>query len=411
MKVMKHLIDFRDFVYDGKDFWISARAFNGLLKLDFDKNKASYVTGFKNTTQNVELHGSVINTEDKIYFIPSLESTLDIYDKRSGSITSVSIYPQDMAWHCLSAYLVENKIVFLPFQSKDIICYDIETGKLFTIHNWEEEKGLKFTAEGYFFCGCGTVRGERLYAVSQRNEGVMELNIKNMSIIWHRISDIPISFSTMTDDGDFLWMSANKEKAFVCWDIERNTTRKYGNFPDNYKFNIENGQPFCNLVDCGDRILAVPLRANMSLWVEKETGIINECKQLNQGEIIRNDSNDTEEYRLAKTINKDSILLVSCRDKAIIKYNWKQKSLERKFIDITVDIQTGILKTTIDNSNKPNISFTIENDMVSLAAFLDYVNLKSEKQDMVKATGTEENVQDIGIGNKIFSMIKESLAK
>ena len=404
---MQHVIDFRDFVFDDKNLWISARSINGLMKVDYEKSKATYIAGFRNTTQRIELHGPVINTEDKIYFIPSLGSTMDIYDKIRGTVTSVEIYPQDMVWHSLSAYLVSNKIIILPFQTQNIICYDIESEEIITISQWEEDSGLKFTEEGYFFCSCGTVRGELLYAVSMRNNGIMELDTNDMSICWHHLSDHNMTFSTLVDDGKFLWMAANKGEIFIGWNIKDNIVKIYNNFPRDYKVNKELGIPFCSLIDCGNKILAIAIRANMSLWLDKETGVIIECSLLNQTGINHILPGDIEEYRLAKKLTEDTILLISCRDRAIVKYNWKQETIERNFIDITEEIQMGILDTDIEILKRTNTSLVINEDMITLDAFLNY--LKQEKQDIIPTIESGENTQQSCFGYKIFANVKQSL--
>lgn len=402
---MRHCIDFRDFVSDGKNLWVSPRSFNGLMRLDIDQINSEYITGFENTMQSIELHGSVIETEDKIYFIPSLGGNLDIYDKKTKTIESVSVYPEDMEWHCLSAYLVQNKIVLLPFLIDYIVCYDIVTGEILKIAQWEDENGQKFLAEGNFFCGSATVRGNYLYAVSQRHEGIMIFNILNMSIEWKYLSNQCLAFSTLVDDGKWLWLAANNDAAFIQWNIETNESRLLNNFPKHYHYNVETGIPFCSLVDCKDRILAVAIRANISLWLDKETGDIFECELLRQEDIISFNPNDQEVYRLAKKIDEYTILLISCKDQSIVQYNWMLNTIKRDIFNLTLDIQDRILETRINISKKSNSGLIIDEGMIELDSFIHCIGLtgKSDKQ----------KVQNDGytIGAQIFEMVKNELRR
>lgn len=383
--------DFMDIYDDGRYLWGSAMDLNGLFCIDRVTGSCEVVDYFDVYNKFKNFYCAIYGKKGKLYFFPNRDRAITKYDtvKRIFKRIPVEIINDVLVYYHVKADL-GKKIVAFPcvcgevknLTADNIIVLDVETDHVdycpmkLTVDNEEQ------------FCvtGCAVTEEGLIYAVSFNHDGIYSFDTDKGEGCWFKIFDSSCAYSKIIRNGNIFWLVKAGDIKIIKWNIIDNSYEEYGDFPKGFDPGEDSvSYPFCEILDLGDKLLAVASFANMSLFINKADGSISKCEAMAQPVAKDAPYDSVDEYRFAWQ-RENEIIAYSNRFRAFVffdlDFNLKRRSscsvpteaLNKNFkMDVDLDVNNRVFYEgtysleqlfSIEKSNQSNRPYAAVGDNI-----------------------------------------------
>lgn len=228
--------------------------------------------------------GTIVANENKLYLIPFsgkklYEVDIDSYelrgiDLRESKNCAVTNYNENAKF--LSAHVSKDCIYMVGASYPGIVEYNCKTQEMICYDEWISELIQRKRFQDDAFFRKSILVGQKIYAPSCMSNVVWEFDIETKETHFYEVGSAICSYSSICQVDNVFWLSPRRNGPFVKWDYENRQWEEYTNFPPNY---VPCEGSFADIIYWNNAIYAIPINAGMLIRIDKQNGIMAECKR------------------------------------------------------------------------------------------------------------------------------------
>lgn len=261
-----------DFVEKDEDIWFPNLNFNALIKINKESGKIQIIDKFPNyKVQEGWLYIAVYMFEQKLVFVPNSSREIVSYDMKTGKFISVPLNLDivgRMGGYFLSAYAYKNFVYMFPAWTKYIVRFDVVNNAI-TYLDLGLSIALKRLPEvSVCFIKEFEIIGHKIYipfamlnAIAIFDLEREQLEIKYLNIIG--------GCSTIKYLEGCFYLASTKENKIYRWNEKKNEIIIYDDFPLEF---ISKNYVFSCSYFIANKIFFMPLESNMITSLNLQTG-------------------------------------------------------------------------------------------------------------------------------------------
>ena len=408
----------RDFIVKDNTIWFVTENVNGLFSMDLEtdevqlKGEIPFKGAFKE-----HLIASIAMDGDHLILVPGTGDNIVKYDMRSGAFELISgsgqVTPKFIdSYSFYDSYNYEGTVYMIPLQHNALVKYNVECGTI------TENKKICAEFDKYitdkdktYFRFCTYVGDNILMLVPQSSNVFVKYNLKTDQYTFHRVGNEDNRYDDIAYDGSDYWLFLRKGN-ILKWNEREGIIAAFDRYPDDFKHGeIRN---FRMAVSFNHDIFLFPGQANMILKVNAETNEIKEVVNLNERENDNHLNFKRSKYLCAKRVG-ESIYASSIYENSFQKINPKTGEIKNIPLILSGQDYSHIMHM-LHADFVSDTSVHIENPVVTLAFYFDYLTSESaQKDDISKGNIPSENMNiafvnaDGSCGTKTYEYIKSIL--
>jgi len=349
---------------------------NGLYHIVGDKTELISRISGESLDYKVKLFGSIIKYKDGCVLVPLAANNIVIYDAGLKSIRTIKLNKDcyDIISKFDLGYIINDSIIMFPTFYPGIVVKNLIDESEIIIDGWIKELEEYRVQPRDAFLGLNyIIRGNTIYIPSCCSSAVLEFDLNTFDVKVIKIGNK--SYSTICDDGKYVWLMPRRDGDIVRWNPETGEIMFYGSYPEGYFRGSIIG-----CVCCESHILAFPECGNMVLKIDVVSGKIESVEAFNK--ICNwpyNEMSVDDITFSALSVHKNNIYLYAARASRMVKYDITQNSIEEIVIEIPENEKMYFEELNKQRKNdffKKNTA--IEGKPYILDSFINYL---SERDD------------------------------
>ncbi len=287
-KMPKINICFRNVCMINQHAWFSADNFNALCYMDLKSHLVHYVASIPNEdffAQN--LYIDIKYVDEKLILTPSCANEIAVYDINTSTFQKYKLKPpKDFGklpyiprLKFFSSIVSGHSIYFIARRYPAIVELNLKDNSVLYYDEWLNEIQEYIQYPLAYFRQDVAVQGDSFFLISPSSNIIMEFNTKTKKTALFNGNDIKISYSTITQTDDTLWLDTLHAGSIHIAKIAQNRiydVNKIKNYPHKFKGGEVN---FFHSIQKGDFIYYFPFNANMIIKVNKITANITDILQ------------------------------------------------------------------------------------------------------------------------------------
>lgn len=321
--------------------WFVAGNVNILFCVDLESNYYQIVEKIPDGKKGFRLNSNCIKCEDVVFCMPDTGEYIWCYDLSVSMFSKIEIINPKYVRLGIGDFWKCGEVLWAVSSGlKQIIEINIKERTVIGYYNISEQEKEEI--------GQSIISGEIIYIVSALGNRIFEFNTVSKEIKVNEVSSITGGLRTITEyDGRF-WLSGYKKEIYV-WEKEKDKIKILDNFPHGfgiYDFDKKLGP----LLDCeateyndftfltsmlvGDYIWFIPFRTNQILFVNKKTNEIN-VFEIEEEKEDRNSISSREligKYILQYVYEGRYIGLYSIKNEIILEIDVKNLDIKKRSI-------------------------------------------------------------------------------
>ena len=259
---------------------------------------------------------------ESLIFVPEADKEICIYDTKIKDFIKIllpdSNVAYDSSYKFSNAFVVDNKVFFIPHFYPDMIIWDMQAGKMYKEHRlYEEFVKRKMPANREFFSPSGIVVHNKIYVTPIMENAVLEIDAVSCNIQFHEVDKQGKLYTCIAWDGNSAWLAGKKE-TITKWNIEKGTIKEY-----DYPIGFERGETgafYLSSFQCGNKVVLIPQLANMFVAVDTaEDKVFGIETGYGKDNVDRYITYGGHEGKIWLYNNTDRQLVCCCAEKDIIK--------------------------------------------------------------------------------------------
>lgn len=265
---------------DGK-LWATMDGYHAAARLDFDKGAVLGVYRAADEFLFGQVAPRPAAADGTLFCAPLWGKQLMIIDQKTGAVTGRPLDRDkkganpSMPYSFLGAVRQGDEMFFLPFRYRAILRYHLQRNEWQADDGWRAPLIQTLGKEPLdYFTQNGFVRGGSVFLPVGESNLVMEYDTSRGKAGFHRLGGAGNRYSGLLSGRAACWMmTADEGGPMVRWDDKTGETTEYREYPPGFR----GGAPsFADMVWYGDEILLFPLRANMIVRLDPNTGKMTE---------------------------------------------------------------------------------------------------------------------------------------
>ncbi len=340
----KYNLGFSCCAYADEAIWFPSFLGNGLFRCK--GGKTEYMGKFSCESEDGEdylykyiqnLYGSIQVYGKKLVFVPHVARNIAIYDIERNVFSYIPIrfkYEEKRSLFT-SSVISEHYLYMFPSLFKGIVKVNLENGDMECIDGWLQEIEKYITHKQDILFGFDYIRrNDVLYLPLCQTHAILEFRLEDDSWKLHDIGET--GYSSIADDGTYLWLIPRQKGKIVRWNPENGDNRYYDNFPNGYL----PGYLMTRCVYDSGCIWIFSYSGNMVLKLDSIMGIISEEKIFAPiFEAKYNDSSLDNAFFIYCGAYKNKLLLCTGKTNEVLLFDTKSKSLERCKIELPKELE------------------------------------------------------------------------
>nr|WP_302167733.1 hypothetical protein [uncultured Schaedlerella sp.] len=381
---------------------------HNLFSLDLNNGIINKLIQFPGTSENkANCYWGIKKIDNRIVLIPTNAKDIYIYDFQLNQAMKIVLSTSiDDALLFSGAIEYEGKLFLLPICYPAIVSIDIHSFKVLEYKECISHFLLE-DGERPMFSRAYIKKEEYLYLASLNDSKIIIFNLKNGSFKIKTIGNYMHGYTHMIHDGEHFWLAAWMKNSIVRWNENSGETEEY-------IYPLKNGQPVEDiwnlLLDKKNTVIICSVSSLEMFSIDKSTGKCEESKVLNK---LKNESEDKENlicngFLFADYFDENTVVIFNGKD-GIVNIGdirtgqWKKILCRIPLKDMLIAEKMQIEKFWISKDCPYNLS---ENN-VSILQFIDYVS--NGENDIFKRTyecyqGSESTQS---IGTNVHECIKQ----
>lgn len=216
-------IAFMDVLFLGEEIWFSAANRNGLFKYNYSSKELVCVGIFPNERSDADfLHSEIKRYGNKLVFIPFQAKNICVYDLEEDSFENIELPQMSRGQNYSKFYTAiqeENLIYMIPCRYGGIIKYDVKNKDVQIID--EPFEGKSESTPIAMKAGCKVK--ESIYIASFTEGIIEELDLTTKMKKRYSINFCEKGISNLTYYRDIFWLT-NNEGELIAWDKDTQRT-------------------------------------------------------------------------------------------------------------------------------------------------------------------------------------------
>lgn len=259
--------------FDDK-LWFPEWSYNKLYYYDLVQKKVVFFCELGEENIRNRLFCQVLMVNGDIYLIPFQAEKMYCVNIESKEVEEINLYAlledydiEKENLQFLSAHNDNDVIYMVGAKDAIIVSYECKK-KEAKLYDLKDEE-IRVTARDTMFCRKSMLREGKIYIPLCGQNLVVVFELETNSVEAVRVGSDGCRYAAICYDGENFWLAPRENSAIVRWNYKEKTYKEFDAFPDEY---MANG--FGDIVCIKNKIILVPMRANMVLSVDKSTGKI-----------------------------------------------------------------------------------------------------------------------------------------
>ncbi len=380
-----------------------------LYQLDLKNKALSKVMILPGIPDNVDMcYCGIKKMQNKIVLVPHNTKDIYIYDTEKEQAIKV-VLPNGLCESSLFSGAVEykDKLFFIPKCYPAIVSMDIQDLK---IHEYARcIEPFRMETPSVWMFGWAYLKKENyLYLASCNDSIILVFNMENGSYEIKKIGDYSKGYVHMIYDGQFFWLASGGENSIIQWEEKTDDTRKY-------TYPIKEGQLakgiWSYLIDKGSDIVVCYGFETDIVFINKMTGECIHRKNINNAiDKIKSESiGNINSFSAVGKIDEEKVLVI----------NWENCSANiwNLETDMWQDIKCRISNDEMLKKEKiqiekywlsKSVPYNLSEHIISINQFMDYIACGEEanafKQKYEVYMGKTDKFT---VGMAIHNMLKD----
>ncbi len=348
----------------------------------FDFDKVDYLESFSSGDENhwTKFFVEGIEFDSKLYFIPTKADKIEVYDLKNNQMSFIELDFDLSKFKSKfsSAYLKENTLYLFPTRYEGIISINLSDGCTKIYNDWISSVNESVIDDQDVYCGYRyAIRDNSIFIPVCKSNKVLEFDLVSKLTTIHKVDDG--GFSTICDDGEFIWLFPRRGNNIVKWNPETglSQTISYNNIPNIFNYN------YIGAFFWEGFIYAFPEYGNKVLKIRTETNEVYEISELNlfcENYLNPYQTNETafvsakqyREYIIASGGRSSELVVINLRDKKIMYYTLQVPMGQREKYNI---IFSKKIQETMKNIMN-GAGIPMETNELGLSEYIDFINFK-----------------------------------
>jgi hypothetical protein len=412
------------------DFWgieqnkllFIAEGYNTLCSMHLPTGMIAHQLKFKDFPCNGYLYATFLCLENRIYFSPSAAKNILIYDLETGKEEEIPI-EKPLEYGNYSAIVpYKNHLFFMPNRQDSILRYDRTTGDCKYYREW---LSALETSKTEAFLGWGCMKGCTWIAPALQMNKIMEFDFETGKSSFVNLPGLNVDCSGIFEDEDednVYWLLPWKTTTIRKWNRSTNTCKFYNTYPDGYQCmkDWNNGATYCfsGVVQWNGKIWLSPCYGNMFLRLDKITGKIDEVDiGLPYGIYDRKSAYYMQQNGFCGLglYEKHFFMILSNYDRRLILFDLETEKIVRmyplRFTQEQVELLSTPLKESFGKLLK-DIPFASNENRLwrNIDTFIDYVisDVHPKAKQQMAYTEIIANTE-VSCGSKVHQYIMERI--
>ncbi len=364
-------ISMHDYVKVEDYVYFFALNFNGLYRMKPSEKRLELLGCVPGEAVNQKhMYGAIAESGGKLYLPPRNGKGIAVFNRQEKVFEKIPLEfeEQGLPFKFSDAVTDKGRIFLIPARYPHLIVLDTETGVLNHVDSWIKKL---YVPDGYggLLVGRGSfVKDGFLYMAAMTDNILIKLSTVTMEAEMIQIGDEKNGFTDMCldQDGENIWFVQKRKPAILKWAEHSGEYIVYDTMP----IGMTHGEvPFVNVIEESSKITAIGYHANMSVEVDKVSGVVRQAKWDTAGLEGAFNAYHARHY-FAKKIAKESFLVSNIDDHS---FNIIEDGNKRERFYLTDDSSDVALV----HFQKKAIQ---ENGIYSLQKFLNFVAKRNEKE-------------------------------
>lgn len=397
--------------------WFMAGTFDFLFCLDSETGETFLIDHIP--TDNVyafRSHPRCIKINDLIVCLPDNGKNIWCYHISTGLWTSIPYEgKEEIRLACYSAWYIQGRLYVLSCGMKQIIEVDLDKEFIIDYYNFPTKNEDGFTN--------GILINGYIYTASTHPVNIYKFNVSDKNIEKYTLPEIDDQIQTFCFDGDKFWLTG-RHKTLYVWREETKKTSLKKNIPDSFQIwnfsgtydnllnhigESEQSPLFTASISVDQYIWLIPFQTNEILYVDKDT---YEVKVFSIKEEIQTESdvrNQLLRHKYLLEYIKDNryIGLFSLKNKWVFEIDCQELNYRILDYELTFDLCTQIEEIFWLEDNymifyqKGNV---YEQGKVNLSTMIKCMKMRDYKQII-----NEKQNNNSLVGERIYSFINKHI--
>ncbi|MDE7253376.1 MAG: hypothetical protein K2O32_10605 [Acetatifactor sp.] len=276
-------LDFETFAEVNSNIGIGiSTEYNAIFRADLNTGNCEYLGFIPNEkmSQN-RLYTKAVVCSDKIYLVPSSANEIAVIDTSSYEVEKLSIASPVLSDNTYykngakfnEAIVYKNSVYMIGCTYPGIL-------KISQVNGEYDIKYFDSWAQGqsFIFRRSPAKYGNMLYIPDTCDNKVLEFNMDNGDgKFWH-IGDNNHGCWSGCIVGDHLWLAPKNPGPVIRWNLLSHEVQEYDAFPKGF---CGRDFAFSKIFCRGKNLYLIPVRANMGIIVDTESGVLSQWETLN----------------------------------------------------------------------------------------------------------------------------------
>lgn len=378
-----------------------------LYELNLDNESLHKSRTLPGVPDNVDMcYCGIKKVQDKIVLVPHNTKDIYIYDIEKEQAIKIVLSNSSCEMPLFSgAEEYKEKIYFIPKSYPAIVSMDMHDLK---IHEYKECINPFHTKnQGEWMFGWAYLRKENyLYLASCNESRILIFDMENGNYEIKKIGDYAKGYVHMIYDGQFFWLAAGRENCVIQWEEKTGNTKKY-TYP--IKLGQSKEGTWSYLLDKGRDIIVCYGFETDIVFINKETGECTHQKEIkNALEKIRRESDgNMNSFSSVGNIDEENVLAINWENCSANIWNLEKNTWRDIMCRISKDEMLEKERVQIEKyCLSKSVPYNLSESKVSVTQFMDYI-VQGETDVFKKVYEVYMGKTDEGtIGKAIHSLLK-----
>jgi len=263
--------------------WGFSVSVNALYKMDIKTGKTNYISSVPGEENVSTLYGTPVINSNMVLLPPIYAKEWAQYDTNTekwikDEIPSIINYIYPKAPRYNTALETNEFIIFYPYNNNAFVKYDKSTGKFEYHTKWFKSFEKHIENKKLYFFGNPTKQiDDSIFFPSYQSNIVVELNVKTMDTICHKVGNKHERYHGITYDSNNFWLTkimppstTEHKNSVIRWNKKTGTCKEYALHPVTYNTEYSLSD-FYSIEYFNSMIWVFPFNASEIFTIDPET--------------------------------------------------------------------------------------------------------------------------------------------
>ncbi len=395
MDKKKIKLSFETYIIEEDKTWFTAFDHNGLY-CNYNGSEEAVLEAVIPDERRYafRLYAEIKKYKSRIFLIPFSADEVAVYDiskkiftklplKKVDEFGQKKLVNENAKFWCSKVY--KRYLFLFPHNYPAMAIIDMHTLEISYVSDFVDElEQLSVNNEPYITDVC--VENEMAYCSCACAKAIVQIELKSRNI---KIIKVPVhveGFNGILKIGRNIWLIPRVKGGVVCFDLERNTTTLFDDYPEGFSSSYV---PFHTLYKCKKGILLIPALSEQFVLLNTKTGKMENIKYLS--DLICGDRIEdiySCDKTMAYSMEDETISFMSGKDYGFYKVNMETEEVFKNEFYITNSYPQKECYSLANLKPGYNLIF-VENEAFDICDYIECV------EDLLRLRNNESKLLSI----------------